>query len=361
MCAWVSVHDLWWPSAPLFGGSCRDRPTDRYIVDLDASPVPPSTHARARRENTETPTNMMISLCITLSAAALQPPRMQMGWLPRIFSPRRLATSSDLEPSSLDLEAFRKARDIKLEQRRQRQPFPAQPPRPGLARGAAVGGCGIRPCTPRARLIQCDARMGLLDSFSAFVDGLNGDNMGLNAEADAAIEALCRPQGWTCKCEIGSSVARSVGGSGQLASGPTTSTAALSLRLAFAVDEGYQPPQGRCMLLSPSKFLSDEVPTRGFWKVDDDGEDGFPRQVQWRLHTKEAEGLVLGGDVLLPPGSVYFNAKCAMRTDGSGMITLGDGRITIKEDLGSDFIFQAKGILAEFKIVGTFECVPSVE
>ena len=297
-------------------------------------------------------------VCVVHTVAVLTPGRHaapQMGWkFPRIFSTSR--QSAGLEPSSLDLEAFREARDAKL--RREQM---AQPPRPGLTRGAAVGGCGIRPCVPRARRIQWDAQMGLFDGLGSWIDSMNGDDAALNGEAAAAIDALCRPQGWICKAEIGSSVARSVGGSGQLASGPTTSTAALSLRLAFAVDEGYQPPQGRCMLLSPSKFLSDEAPTRGFWKVDDDGDDGFPRQVQWRLHTKEAEGLVLGGDVLLPPGAVYFNAKCAMRTDGSGLITLGDGRITVKEDLGSDFIFQAKGILAEFKIVGTFECLPNVD
>ena len=43
-------------------------------------------------------------------------------------------------------------------------------------------------------------------------------------------------------------------------------------------------------------------------------------------------------------------------------ITLSDGRITVKEDVGADVgIFRAKGILAEFKIVGTFECTPCLE
>lgn len=188
-------------------------------------------------------------------------------------------------------------------------------------------------------------------------DWLSGEDEINSPEATAAIEELCRPDGWEVKCEIGSEPARSVGGSGTLAKS-SSSTAAINLRLGFGVDEGYVPPQGGVSLLAPSRFFSDESP-RGFWKVDDDGDDGFPRQVQWRLRTSDSEaGLVLGGDTLLPPGAVYFNAKCEPtgRTDGPG-IRLYAGRITIKEDLGLNTpIFQGRGILAEFKIVGTFEC-----
>ena len=262
-------------------------------------------------------------------------------------SPRMDAPDS---ASSIDLNEFRRVRDRKLKGSPPQTLLDCRtngklPPRPGLDRGAAVGGgCGrfLRPANIRSRRIVWEAaRMGLFDSVGAWFDeALNGDEC-LSPEAAAAIDALCRADGWSCKCEIGSSVARSVGGSGSLATGPTTSTAVLNLRLGFALDEGYAPPQGGCSLLKPSKFLSADQPTRGFWKVDDDGDDGFPRQVQWRLNTKEADGLTMaGGDVLLPPGAVYFNAKCASRADGAG-ITLGDGRITIKEDLGANVgIFQ---------------------
>ena len=37
-------------------------------------------------------------------------------------------------------------------------------------------------------------------------------------------------------------------------------------------------------------------------------------------------------------------------------MTLGNGRITVKEEIGANVgIFNAKGILAEFKIVGVFD------
>ena len=88
--------------------------------------------------------------------------------------------------------------------------------------------------------------------------------------------------------------------------------------------------------------------------MEADADDGVPQQVQWRLQTSEAEGLVLGGDTLCPAGPVYFNALFKAANGGS----LERGRITVKEEIGQDFgIFNAKGILAEFKIVGTFEAV----
>jgi hypothetical protein len=66
----------------------------------------------------------------------------------------------------------------------------------------------------------------------------------------------------------------------------------------------------------------------------------------------------LGDDVLVPPGPMYFNARCEWK---EGRLALYDGRLTVKEDVGIDVgLFKAKGILAEFKIVGTFECVARV-
>ena len=101
-------------------------------------------------------------------------------------------------------------------------------------------------------------------------------------------------------------------------------------------------------LARSSKYFADV----GFWKVQADADDGAPEQVQWRLDCANEEGLTLGGQTLLPKGSVYFNALY------SGGVGLERGRITVKEEIGQDFgIFNAKGILAEFKIVGTFEAV----
>lgn len=258
-------------------------------------------------------------------------------------------------PSSVNLDDFRRWRDSWNLRDAVAQQVPA---RPSMARGAAVGGPGLRPAASATNRRGRAPRMGFFDFLN------QPDDEALSPEAAFAIESLCRPLGWDVKCEIGSEVARSVGGSGTLAKG-SSSTALLTLKLGFTVDEGYAPPQGAVAFLAPSRFFTDASP-RGFWKVDDDGDDGFPRQVQWRLHTSDAEeGLVLGGDTLLPAGAVYFNAKCKTKTSQAGEamgITLGDGRITVKEDLGANTpLFQGRGILAEFKVCGTFECREALE
>ena len=96
--------------------------------------------------------------------------------------------------------------------------------------------------------------------------------------------------------------------------------------------------------------------SRHRWKTTEDLDNGVPTQVQWRLQTS-SDGLVLGDDTLVPGDTkLYFNAKADFDED-TGALRLYDGRITVKEDLGANVgIFAAKGILAEFKIVGTFVC-----
>ena len=133
-----------------------------------------------------------------------------------------------------------------------------------------------------------------------------------------------------------------------------SSTATLDIATAFSRDEGFDPPQGSVTLLRDSRFLAS---SQGFWKLESDDDDGVPQTVQWRLRTSE-QGLTLGDSVLVPPGPLYFNARCSWDEVG-GVLRLGDGRLTVKEDIGVDAgIFKAKGILAEFKIVGTFTCDP---
>ena len=44
--------------------------------------------------------------------------------------------------------------------------------------------------------------------------------------------------------------------------------------------------------------------------------------------------------------------------EGTRLVSLGDGRLTVKEDVGVHTIFQARGILAEFKLVGRFDAGP---
>ena len=87
-------------------------------------------------------------------------------------------------------------------------------------------------------------------------------SVGADYEADAlspaATEALAditRPDGWRLKCEIGSEVAQRLGGSGTLATGPASSTAALDLRVAFGLDEGYAPPHHPCLIRQSLELL----------------------------------------------------------------------------------------------------------
>lgn len=176
-------------------------------------------------------------------------------------------------------------------------------------------------------------------------------------EATAAFAALCRADGWAVRCELGADVARSLGGSGALARGGDESspTAQLDLTLRFALDEGYLPPQGGVQLLSRSRWITAEP--RGFWKVDADEVGGVPTYLQWRLSCPE--GLEASGQQVLPPGPLYFNARSSLSSGADGLprLRLSDGRLTVKEELGANTpLFSAKGILAEFKIVGQFSC-----
>jgi len=173
------------------------------------------------------------------------------------------------------------------------------------------------------------------------------------AAATELLSSFCRTDGWLVRCEIGADVARAVGGSSSLAKGIDAGTAVIEFALNFEREFGYDPAQGAVNVLRTSRFLVPEQ--RGFWQIDADDDDGVPETIQWRLTVAEP-GIRLGEQQLVPPGPVYFNARCSW-SEGGSALTLGDGRLTVKEDLGSDVgIFRARGILAEFKIVGTFEC-----
>ncbi len=191
-----------------------------------------------------------------------------------------------------------------------------------------------------------------------WLDWLAGEDVQSSPEASEVLREITRPEGWDVSCSIGSDVARSVGGSGLLANGESA-TVRLDLRLRFALDSGYDPPQGSVSLLQRSSYVNAE---QGIWKVDSDTDAGVPDVVQWRLNLPG--GLQAGGQELLPAGPIYFNARCQRGDGGDGggalpRLRLRAGRLTVKEDIGIDTpIFGGKGILAEFKIVGTFETRP---
>lgn len=166
--------------------------------------------------------------------------------------------------------------------------------------------------------------------------------------AKEVLEAMQRPDGWEVDCEIGSDIAKSVGGSGQLAKGSPTSTVTLNLRLAFSLKqvEGnlvYYQPKGSVKLLRPSKYVSGDG--SGFWTLEPNSmyQEGVPQQVQWCVDLPD--GLSLGEQTLVPPGPLYFNALVEATPSG---VVLSEGRLTVKEELPG-------GILAEFKIVGVFD------
>ena len=76
--------------------------------------------------------------------------------------------------------------------------------------------------------------------------------------AQEVVRLLCRPAGWTFRCEIGSGPAQAVGGTGELAMRrEATSTIGATFTLAFSLDAGYDPPQGGVELL----VFSSKVPS----------------------------------------------------------------------------------------------------
>ena len=82
---------------------------------------------------------------------------------------------------------------------------------------------------------------GLTDLFKDFEP---------SQEKAAVMAELCRPDGWDVRCEIGSGVAKSVGGSGALAKANSQDVRLeLSLALDQYTEERYQdPPQGALRL-----------------------------------------------------------------------------------------------------------------
>ena len=171
----------------------------------------------------------------------------------------------------------------------------------------------------------------------------------------ATISGLCWPGGWTVRCSVGSEVARELGGTGTLSKEEATGTLGLDFAVAFSVDEGFEPPQGSVRLLTPSRFLSTDGRLPGFWSVDATDDDDVPTAIRWRL---ACTGITSGDNVVIPEGPLYFNALVEERRRSpddapeARPVSLGSGRLTVKEDIGVNTLFQSRGILAEFKLVG---------
>ena len=202
----------------------------------------------------------------------------------------------------------------------------------------------LRPSPPRAP----PARLNwLADLFSP--DAAD------SAAAELVLSELCEPE-WAIRCELGAAVASSLGGSGSLARGRTDASTDVRLDcgVRFEIDAGFDPPQGTVRLARPSRLLAAE----GFWKVSETDDRDVPKAISWRL---QSTGIRAGEEELVPRGPLYFNAL--LEGDGSTLpLQLTAGRLTVKEDLGADVgIFRARGILAEFKIVGAFEAQRAID
>ncbi|EOD12336.1 hypothetical protein EMIHUDRAFT_104216 [Emiliania huxleyi CCMP1516] len=202
----------------------------------------------------------------------------------------------------------------------------------------------LRPSPPRAP----PARLNwLADLFSPVAAD--------SAAAELVLSELCEPE-WAIRCELGAAVASSLGGSGSLARGRTDASTDVRLDcgVRFEIDAGFDPPQGTVRLARPSRLLAAE----GFWKISETDDRDVPKAISWRL---QSTGIRAGEEELVPPGPLYFNAL--LEGDGSTLpLQLTAGRLTVKEDIGADVgIFRARGILAEFKIVGAFEAQRAID
>ena len=108
----------------------------------------------------------------------------------------------------------------------------------------------------------------------------------------------------------------------------------------------------RAMTMTPTVVKARREEGEGDEHGDEaDDDEGVPTYVQWRTKCLGIE------TVGLPAGSLYFNAKIVRDGD---RCTLEAGRLTVKEEIGvnTPLFPTARGILAEFKIVGTFEARP---
>lgn len=168
------------------------------------------------------------------------------------------------------------------------------------------------------------------------------------------VKAITTPSGWDLNLEIGSQIAKQLGGTGDLAKGDMMNVN-IGVAVRMAKDEGYDPPQGSVFIESESNIFKGE----GFWSILEDTDEGVPTAIQANL--KCPDGIKVSGDLVIPPGNVYVNMKIKYELPkedtpvrGLDGVTFYDGRLTVKEDVKSSFMLTAyNGILAEFKIVGS--------
>ncbi|KAJ1455938.1 hypothetical protein M885DRAFT_518829 [Pelagophyceae sp. CCMP2097] len=171
--------------------------------------------------------------------------------------------------------------------------------------------------------------------------GGEAENFGTNARDGAA--ALSR-QSWLFDVDIGAIAAKRAGGSGVLAKSARIDSPSMciGLTVGFEIDARNEPPSGPARAVE-SKFFGE-----GFVTIVDDANDGTPQVLRVKLDCPK--GLTVTGETLVEAGEVYFTTRLERRDDGT--FRLFDGIVGVREA-------SSGGILAELKIVGTFEARPT--
>jgi len=237
-----------------------------------------------------------------------------------------------------------------------------------------LGTTGLTPVPPLRPLPSLSPRLAMSDGGGqGWWQSLFAEEPAASPLAEATVREICREDGWLVKCVVGPTIARQLGGTGSLARRGGGTDVRLDFSVAFAQEVGYDPPQGTVRLLGESKLLSTSTAeeeaalappgerpqvAKGFWSVDKTDEFDVPTAVRWRL---QCAGISSGGEEVVAAGQLYFNALVGQRRPSAAAATsivLSDGRVTVKEDIGVNAIFQARGILAEYKVVGSFDVIP---
>eukprot|EP00964_Phaeocystis_antarctica_P100044 scaffold65762_cov60-Phaeocystis_antarctica.AAC.7 len=184
----------------------------------------------------------------------------------------------------------------------------------------------------------------------------------------STVEAICREDGWDVRCTLGLQAARGLRSRAEDRSGgplpvamqeSTSGDVGVQYSVAFDLEPGRDPgsramAQGTVRLLSTSRYLATSAET-ATWKVTSTDDDEVPTAIRWCLQCSE---VAAGGDILVPQGPAYFNAFTTAERRQRGL-DAGSGRVTIREDssLLSGF-FGTRGLIEEFKTVGSLDIKP---
>lgn len=187
------------------------------------------------------------------------------------------------------------------------------------------------------------------DSPRSWLEELRAALLGEEEEPSAELQSLAgylaSEPGFSLRMTLGSQPARGAGGSGKLAR-QASPTVTIELPVAFSVDEtpGLDPFQGDVRLLKDSTYFTTPP---SFWSAE---YERAGDTLLWQMRVA-CRGIGASGEVLVPEGEpVFFNARIGKSR--LGQWELSDGTVTVRETVPF-----SGGVLAELKIVGTFDAV----